>query len=84
MNPADTTQQTELILRRLEGTFSDWVILFPAAFAFVILFLILFFRQEKSVGDMLKAVGFDAVHITTVRKRNSNKALFEFDVSARA
>lgn len=41
-------------------------------------------HAERVYADMLKAVGFDAVHITTVRKRNSNKALFEFDVSARA
>jgi len=38
---------------------------------------------EKIYGDMLKEVGFRDVQITTIRKRNSKKALFEFDVSAR-
>ncbi|MFT4299336.1 MAG: hypothetical protein QM597_06865 [Aeromicrobium sp.] len=31
-------------------------------------------------ADMLKALGFENVEIETIRKRNSNKALFEYDV----
>ena len=31
---------------------------------------------------MLRALGLQAVKIEVIRKRNSNKALFEYDVSA--
>lgn len=33
-------------------------------------------------ADMLRALGYIDVSVTVIRKRNSNKALFEFDVSA--
>lgn len=38
---------------------------------------------EKIYGDMLQEIGFRDVRIRTIRKRNSKKALFEFDVSAK-
>ncbi|NEQ64445.1 MAG: DNA methyltransferase [Symploca sp. SIO2D2] len=38
---------------------------------------------ERLYADMLKALVFKDIKIQTVRKRNSKKELFEFDVSAR-
>jgi hypothetical protein len=38
---------------------------------------------EKIYGDMLQEIGFRDIRIRPIRKRNSKKALFEFDVSAR-
>jgi len=38
---------------------------------------------EKIYRDMLQEIGFRDTQIVTIRKRNSKKALFEFDVSAR-
>jgi len=37
---------------------------------------------QKWYADMLRALGYENVHVETIRKRNSNKALFEYDVSA--
>ena len=37
---------------------------------------------HKWYADMLKALGYEDVQVTTIRKRNSNKKLFEYDVSA--
>lgn len=37
---------------------------------------------ETLYKDMLEACGFQNVTITTIRKRNSKKSLYEFDVSA--
>ena len=36
---------------------------------------------ERIYADMLQEIGFRDVQIRTIRKRNSKKALFEFDVS---
>jgi len=36
---------------------------------------------ERLYKDMLETLGFTDVHIHTIRKRNSKKALFEFDVT---
>lgn len=38
---------------------------------------------EQWYADLLRAAGFTGVSVTTIRKRNSNRALFEFDVAAR-
>lgn len=38
---------------------------------------------ERLFADMLTKAGFEDVRITRIRKRNSKKELFEFDVSAR-
>lgn len=38
---------------------------------------------EQWYGELMTAVGFYDVHIETIRKRNSNKDLFEFAVRAR-
>ncbi|NES01314.1 MAG: hypothetical protein F6J86_47435 [Symploca sp. SIO1B1] len=38
---------------------------------------------ERLYADMLEALVFKDIKIQTVRKRNSKKELFEFDVSAR-
>lgn len=38
---------------------------------------------ERLFADMLTEAGFRDVHITRIRKRNSKKELYEFDVSAR-
>ena len=38
---------------------------------------------EQLYADMLAEAGFRDVHITRIRKRNSKKELYEFDVSAR-
>jgi len=38
---------------------------------------------ERIYRDMLQEIGFRDAQIVTIRKRNSKKALFEFDVSAR-
>ena len=38
---------------------------------------------EKILADMLERLGFRDVRYQTIRKRNSKKELFEFDVSAR-
>ena len=38
---------------------------------------------ERLFGDMLKEAGFRDVCITRIRKRNSKKELYEFDVSAK-
>ena len=37
---------------------------------------------EKIYADMLNKLGFDNVQSRAIRKRNSKKDLFEFDVSA--
>ena len=37
---------------------------------------------EQWYGELMSAVGFQNVQIDTIRKRNSNKALFEFAVRA--
>ena len=37
---------------------------------------------ERLFRDMLLEVGFKDVRITRIRKRNSKKELFEYDVSA--
>ncbi|WP_198157762.1 hypothetical protein [Mycobacterium celatum] len=37
---------------------------------------------ERWYGNMLREAGFDKIEITTIRKRNSNKRLYEFDVEA--
>lgn len=39
-------------------------------------------HSERVYCDMLKKLGFHQVNATVVRKRNSKKELFEFDVSA--
>jgi hypothetical protein len=38
---------------------------------------------EKWYADLLRAVGFDGVSVETIRKRNSNKLLFEYAVRGR-
>ena len=38
---------------------------------------------ERLYAAMLERLGFEDVERRAIRKRNSNKALFEFDVSAR-
>ncbi|AAT88293.1 DNA methyltransferase [Leifsonia xyli subsp. xyli str. CTCB07] len=38
---------------------------------------------QRWYAEMLRALGFTDVHVETIRKRNSNKALFEYDVTAR-
>lgn len=38
---------------------------------------------EKWYGELMTAVGFTKINIEVIRKRNSNKALFEFAVTAR-
>jgi len=38
---------------------------------------------ERLYKDMLQELGFHDVEVRTIRKRNSKKALFEFDVNAR-
>lgn len=38
---------------------------------------------EKWYADMLRAVGFEDVAVETIRKRNSNKLLFEYAVTGR-
>jgi hypothetical protein len=48
------TETTELVLRRLLDSVPTWGLLFPVAFAFLVLFLVLFFRQPETVGEMLK------------------------------
>jgi len=37
---------------------------------------------ERLFAEMLTEAGFRDVHITRIRKRNSKKELYEFDVSA--
>ena len=37
---------------------------------------------QRWYADLLTAAGFSAVTVTTIRKRNSNAALYEYDVSA--
>jgi len=37
---------------------------------------------EKWYGELMSAVGFKKIDIETIRKRNSNKALFEFAIRA--
>lgn len=39
-------------------------------------------KFEEVYADMLKALGFSEIDIKAIRKRNSNKALIEYDVSA--
>lgn len=39
-------------------------------------------KVEEVYADMLKALGFAEIDIKAIRKRNSNKALIEYDVSA--
>jgi hypothetical protein len=36
---------------------------------------------EKWYGSMLREVGFGNISISVIRKRNSNKKLFEYEVS---
>ena len=36
---------------------------------------------ERRYHDMLKALGFTNLEVRTIRKRNSKKELFEFDVT---
>jgi hypothetical protein len=36
---------------------------------------------EQWYAAMMKEAGFETVTVTTIRKRNSNRALFEYDVS---
>lgn len=38
---------------------------------------------EKWYADLLHAIGFEAISVETIRKRNSNKLLFEYAVRAR-
>ena len=38
---------------------------------------------EKWYAELMAAAGFENIEIETIRKRNSNKALFEFAVSAK-
>lgn len=37
---------------------------------------------QQWYADMMSALGYQDVHIDTIRKRNSNKQLFEFAVCA--
>lgn len=37
---------------------------------------------EQWYGELMSAIGFEGIKIETIRKRNSNKALFEFAVRA--
>lgn len=39
-------------------------------------------KVEEVYADMLESLGFSEIEIKAVRKRNSNKALIEYDVSA--
>lgn len=39
-------------------------------------------KVEEVYADMLKALGFSEIDVKAIRKRNSNKALIEYDVSA--
>ena len=36
---------------------------------------------QKWYAEMLRALGYESVHVETIRKRNSNKALYEYDVT---
>jgi hypothetical protein len=55
MNGTETfTQESEFIMRRLNEGVPSWGLLFPALFALVVLFVVLFFRQPLTVGDLLK------------------------------
>ncbi len=38
---------------------------------------------ERRYHDMLKALGFTNLEVRTIRKRNSKKGLFEFNVTGR-
>jgi hypothetical protein len=55
MEPAENiSQESELVIRRLLEGLPVWGLFFPVVFAFLVLFLVLFFRQQDTVGDMLK------------------------------
>lgn len=38
---------------------------------------------QEWYAEMLRSLGYEEVKVTTIRKRNSNKRLFEFDVTGR-
>jgi hypothetical protein len=54
MNGAGPITDTELIFRRLSDAVPAWGLFFPVALAFLVLFLVLFFLQPETVGEMLK------------------------------
>ena len=39
---------------------------------------------QEWYADMLRALGYEGVEVETIRKRNSNKALYEYDVTGAA
>lgn len=55
--PSNTiTQESEFILRRLQESFPDLVLGLPILFALGVLFLVLFYRQQESLGNLLKTL----------------------------
>jgi hypothetical protein len=54
------------ILGRLAEEFSHWVLLLPVAFAFVVVFLVIFFRQQESLTGLLKSLFIPPVAITVL------------------
>lgn len=57
----------ELILARLQDMdFSQWVLLAPAAFAFVVVFLVIFYRQQETLTGLLKSIFIPPVIINTL------------------
>jgi hypothetical protein len=55
MNSTETiTQSSEFFLRRLLDEMPAWGLFVPVAFVLLVLFLVLFFRQSDTVGDMLR------------------------------
>src|SRR5580700_8209784 len=51
---SDSQMSQELVLRRLESIPSELVLLFPVAFAFMVLFIVLFFRQRETLADWFR------------------------------
>src|SRR5438067_1228791 len=53
----------EFVYWRLKDPFGWWVIVAPIGFTFVVLWIVLFFRQSKSLSELLGILRFPSVLI---------------------
>src|SRR5262245_48797137 len=56
----------ELIWGRFLEDVSTWVLLAPVAFAFAVVFLVIFYRQQETLSGLLKSLFIPPVAITVL------------------